>query len=82
MNDDANDDDDIVQAIGRLVDEEHRIESGSEPGADGQERLSAVRERLDQAWDLLRRRRAKREYGGDPDEATLRPVSEVEGYHD
>ena len=81
MNDDANDDD-IVQAISRLVDEEHRIESGSELDADGQERLRAVRERLDQAWDLLRQRRAKREYGGDPDEATLRPASEVEGYHD
>ncbi len=35
---------------------------------------------LDQCWDLLRQRRAKRQYGEDPDEAQARPASEVESY--
>jgi Protein of unknown function (DUF2630) len=35
---------------------------------------------LDQAWDLLRQRRAKTEYGDDPDNATERGPGEVETY--
>jgi hypothetical protein len=35
---------------------------------------------LDQCWDLLRQRRALRETGGDPREASVRPADEVEGY--
>jgi Protein of unknown function (DUF2630) len=44
------------------------------------ERLRAVETELDQCWDLLRQRRALRETGRDPREATVRPASEVEGY--
>jgi hypothetical protein len=36
--------------------------------------------RLDQLWDLLRQRRARREMGENPDEANLRPPETVEGY--
>ena len=36
--------------------------------------------RLDQCWDLLRQRRAKTEFGEDPDTAALRPAAEVESY--
>jgi hypothetical protein len=43
-------------------------------------RLQAVEEDLDQCWDLLRQRRAKAEYGADPDSAQARPASEVESY--
>ena len=32
------------------------------------------------AWDLLRQRRAKQQYGEDPGEAGERPESQVEGY--
>ena len=39
-----------------------------------------MEEQLDQCWDLLRQRRAKKDYGENPDEAEVRPVSEVEGY--
>jgi len=35
---------------------------------------------LDQCWDLLRQRRAKRQYGENPEDAEARPASEVEGY--
>ena len=35
---------------------------------------------LDQLWDTLRQRRAKRHAGQDPDAASERPASTVEGY--
>lgn len=42
--------------------------------------LRRIETELDQCWDLLRQRRALRETGGDPREATVRPADEVEGY--
>jgi hypothetical protein len=44
------------------------------------ERLEAVRVQLDRYWDLLRQRRARRQAGLDPDEASLRDAGTVEGY--
>ena len=44
------------------------------------ERLDAVKVSLDQCWDLLRERRARRESGLDPDDAEVRSESTVEGY--
>jgi hypothetical protein len=44
------------------------------------DRLRRVEVELDQCWDLLRQRRALRETGGDPREASVRPPDEVEGY--
>jgi hypothetical protein len=35
---------------------------------------------LDQLWDLLRQRRARRHAGLDPDDAETRDPSTVEGY--
>jgi hypothetical protein len=35
---------------------------------------------LDQCWDLLRQRRARRQTGADPDEAQVRPPDVVERY--
>ncbi len=35
---------------------------------------------LDQLWDLLRQRRAKRQYDENPDEAAPRPEPQVESY--
>jgi hypothetical protein len=35
---------------------------------------------LDQYWDLLRQRDARRHVGEDPDEATIRPSDVVERY--
>jgi hypothetical protein len=39
-----------------------------------------VEESLDQCWDLLRQRRARREFGEDPSGTNARPAPEVEGY--
>ncbi|MDC8994547.1 DUF2630 family protein [Mycobacterium marinum] len=57
----------------RLV---HRKISASEE----HERLRLIEIELDQCWDLLRQRRALRETGGDPREASVRPAGQVEGY--
>jgi hypothetical protein len=64
--------------IRKLVDEEHRLRSSGQP-VDHQ-RLRKLEEMLDQCWDLLRQRRALREYGEDDDQADARDVNTVEGY--
>jgi len=43
-------------------------------------RVEALKVELDQCWDLLRQRRALREFGKDPDQAAVRPASVVEKY--
>ena len=70
-------DDDILTKISALVDEEHQLRSGS--GTDTQ-RLNALETELDQCWDLLRQRRAKREFGEPESEAQVRPPETVEKY--
>jgi hypothetical protein len=67
---------DILAEIKELVAEEHAL-SGQ---PDAAERRRSLEEQLDQCWDLLRQRQARREFGEDPNEASARPVSEVEGY--
>jgi hypothetical protein len=72
------DDLDIIRHIDRLVDEEHRLRGS--PGDDSADRLNELEVTLDQCWDLLRQRRARRDAGLDPDDATVRPESVVERY--
>src|SRR5437868_6264382 len=75
------DDRDILQRIGDLADEEHRLErTHAATGLDDVElqRLRDLEVALDQCWDLLRQRRARRAAGADPDDATVRPASTVE----
>jgi hypothetical protein len=67
-----------LERIRKLVDEEHRLRSAGEPV--DQQRLRQLEEMLDQCWDLLRQRRALREYGEDDDQADARDVNTVEGY--
>jgi Protein of unknown function (DUF2630) len=77
------DDAQIAKRIDELVDEEHRLERthvGSGLSDEEQARLRAVEIQLDQAWDLLRRRRARRHAGLDPDAAIVEPPAVVEGY--
>jgi hypothetical protein len=71
----------ILQHITDLVDEEHRLRSGA-TGLDdeGRARLRSVEVELDQCWDLLRQRRAREEFGEDPDDAKSRSAGTVEGY--
>ena len=77
------DDQEIVRRINELADEEHRLErthAGTGLGEEELSRLQAIEVSLDQCWDLLRQRRARRSSGQDPDEAQVRPESVVEGY--
>jgi hypothetical protein len=77
------DDTELIARIGSLVDEEHQLErkiASDGPDDDAQERLQALEVALDQCWDLLRQRRARRHAGADPDDAAVRPEGTVEGY--
>lgn len=75
-------DDQVFTRIKELTDEEHELEAvkGDELSAEKLERLEQVRVALDQCWDLLRQRRARREFGLDPDNAAVRPPDVVERY--
>ena len=73
----------LVRRINELADEEHRLERSHAAQAlsdDERERLRGIEVALDQCWDLLRQRRARRSTGLDPDDATVRPADIVENY--
>lgn len=76
------DNEEITRHIDELVAEEHRLtldHVGKGLSADERQKLDQIEVQLDQCWDLLRRRRAAREFGGEP-EAEVRPATTVEGY--
>jgi hypothetical protein len=78
------DDNAVLSRINDLVSEEERLLASSR-GPDGlsdsdDARLKAVEVALDQCWDLLRQRRAKRHAGEDPERAHVRDAGVVEGY--
>ena len=73
-------DDDILSRIKSLVAEEHSLAGDSESAQDRHARREQIEAQLDQCWDLLRQRAARREFGDDPADAKVRPVGEVEGY--
>jgi hypothetical protein len=73
----------IKEHIEELVAEEHRLlEQGDRRRmtAEDLKRLETVEVQLDQYWDLLRQRRARRDAGQDPSAAHLRPAETVEHY--
>ncbi|HEV7492474.1 DUF2630 family protein [Baekduia sp.] len=83
------DDDQIRTRIEALEDEERKLRAeegaAAETGHDDliardAERLAAIKVELDQLWDLLRQREAKRRAGEDPDTAQLRSEGTVEDY--
>ena len=78
------DDKDIMAHINELIETERRLReqhaAGQLSNAAEREQLRTAEEALDQCWDLLRQRRARREFGENPSEAEARPVSEVEHY--
>jgi hypothetical protein len=78
------DDKEILQNIDDLIKTEHdlraRLAAGELTNDQEHEQLRAVEEQLDQCWDLLRQRRARREFGDDPSGSSARSTSEVEGY--
>jgi hypothetical protein len=70
-------DQDILSRIHDLVEEEHQLRSGDGTDTD---RLRQLEEQLDQCWDLLRQRRAKREFGQPESDAEVRSTDTVEHY--
>jgi hypothetical protein len=74
----------IHEQITALVTEEHelrrRLSAGDITAAEERQRLDDLEVRLDQCWDLLRQRDARREYAESPDQAAVRPESVVENY--
>jgi hypothetical protein len=63
-----------------LVREEERLYGQDRLSLDDQQKLNALKVELDQCWDLLRQRRALREFGEDPNKAKVRPKNIVENY--
>jgi hypothetical protein len=79
----AVDDSTALARIDQLVKEEQellRSGEGGGPDTERHQRLEEVKVELDRCWDLLRQRRAKEEFGEDPDEATERDADTVERY--
>jgi hypothetical protein len=78
------DDAQLIARIGELVDEEHHLEGelarSETPDPAAQKRVADLEVALDQCWDLLRQRRARRHAGADPDSAAVRDAGTVEGY--
>jgi hypothetical protein len=78
------DDKEILAHIGELIKTEHtlreQLAAGQLSSTQERDQLRAAEEALDQCWDLLRQRRARREFGENPNDAASRPVSEVESY--
>lgn len=76
-------DQDILKHIQSLVDEEHQLLKLEEEGkieGDQRDRAKALEVDLDRCWDLLRQRRARREFGLNPDDAQERDANVVENY--
>ena len=67
----------LIHRINELVSEEEKLQ---ETPHHDPARLKDLEVMLDQCWDLLRQRRARREFGLDPDAATPRDPSTVENY--
>jgi Protein of unknown function (DUF2630) len=70
----------VLGHIDSLVKEEEGLYRKNELTVDDRERLGKLKVELDQCWDLLRQRRALREFGEDPDKAKVRPSDVVEKY--
>ncbi|TMQ69404.1 MAG: DUF2630 family protein [Candidatus Eisenbacteria bacterium] len=76
-------DEQVLTRINELAHEEHRLfelEASGGGTDEDRERLKRLQVTLDQAWDLLRQRRARRDAGLDPEDAQMRDEKTVEGY--
>ncbi len=73
----------VLQHINDLAHEEESLYERAGHGElskSDRDRLGIIQVELDQCWDLLHQRRAKRRAGLDPDEAQVRPPEVIEGY--
>lgn len=77
------DDKQVIERINEIAHEEHQLwerEGRGEITEAEQERLRELAVTLDQCWDLLHQRRARRAAGQDPDDTSVRDARTVEGY--
>lgn len=70
----------VLGHIGKLVEEERKLYGQADMSDGDRARLAAIGVELDRCWDLLRQRRALREFGRDPDKAEVRSAGVVENY--
>ncbi len=70
----------VLAHIERLVAEEKKLYAKGEVSDGEKARLNQINVELDRCWDLLRQRRALREFGRNPDNAEIRPAKTVENY--
>jgi hypothetical protein len=73
-------DDNLLAKIAALVNEEKALEGDSETSEERVAHRARIEAQLDQCWDLLRQRQARREFGTDPAGAHERPLHQVEEY--
>ena len=77
------DDQEVIDRINALAHEEEQLYTRAGHGELSEPeraRLKDIEVRLDQCYDLLHQRRARRAAGLDPDEAVVRDAQTVEGY--
>jgi len=70
----------ILSHVEKLVNEEHQLLERGQLQSNESMRLAALQSELDQCWDLLRQRRALREFGRDAAEAQVRDADVVKKY--
>jgi hypothetical protein len=70
----------VLSHIDALVKEEERLYGKNEVSEQDRQRLGELKVQLDQCWDLLRQRRALREFGENPEKAKVRAAKVVENY--
>lgn len=73
----------VIERINEIAHEEHQLwerEGRGEITETERERLRELAVTLDQCWDLLHQRRARRAAGQDPDDTSVRDARTVEGY--
>lgn len=79
------DDQQVLSRIDELVQEEERLlrsHEGDGLSSEDHARMEELKVQLDKMWDYLRQRRALRQYGDDPDDASMRDGGTVEDYGD
>lgn len=70
----------VLKHIEELVAEEKKLYAKGAVSDDEKQQLNQINVELDRCWDLLRQRRALREFGRNPDDAEVRPAKTVENY--
>ena len=70
----------VLKHIEELVAEEKKLYAKGSVSDEEKQQLNQINVELDRCWDLLRQRRALREFGRNPDDAEVRPARTVENY--